>query len=169
MDNSIQCHLDDPAVPNGKVGFTRKARDEETYLELPCDVCGISLKFIEHPDYNILAVACMGCQQNWIPCVQYQPKSTVPNTNEGEKPINKVKDITCPKCGGLRKGRGYTHKSDCPSKSQKKELSICPECGGTKRGRGFSHKENCPILAKQNMPQARLKTSKGRRGRKPRI
>lgn len=63
-------------------------------------------------------------------------------------PTKIVKPQKCPKCGGLRRGRGFTHETNCPLKVEvktvpKADLPVCPSCGGTKRGRGFAHAPGC--------------------------
>lgn len=55
---------------------------------------------------------------------------------------------TCSKCGGKKRGRGYSHTEDCTENSINKKISenkplFCPKCNGKRRGRGYSHTSDC--------------------------
>ena len=62
-----------------------------------------------------------------------QPTITMPTvTPKTEK--------TCPKCGGLAKGRGFAHTELC---KPEKTVKTCPKCGGISAGRGYAHVVGC--------------------------
>lgn len=196
MRELMQCHLDDPMVQNGKVGFTHWPAEDEKGIKGNCDVCGAELEYVKDSTYPILAVACRGCKQDWIPPIQFEPKVVAPvdtcdecgGPRRGRGYAHKdgcseatgaaaTKEVeTCDKCGGPRRGRGFMHTDSCPTRQQpeKKELPTCETCGGTKRGRGFSHKPDCPVLLQRQQEQAAQSSkrtrSKGRpKGRRPRL
>lgn len=163
MRETIQCHLNDSMVFGGKVGLTFTPRDDESYEEGYCDVCEKPLKYVkDFLLYPILAVACRDCRQDWIPKIEIQPIADV-----REKCIvtNSATE-TCPDCGGLRRGRGFTHARDCPglqkNQEQVKPVDTCEKCSGPRRGRGFRHKNDCPIVVERQKVAVKRSTSRVR-------
>lgn len=199
MRELIKCHLDDPAVQHGKVGFTRKPADGEDGIKGNCDVCGEELEYVKDALYPILAVACRGCEPKWIPAVQVSPRQADapvetcdecggPRKGKGfshaedcsAAPTPQAPKVveTCDQCGGARRGRGFMHTDECPARPQpqqeKKDLPKCESCGGTKRGRGFSHEPDCPVLKERQAKQAaqtpkRTRAKARPKGRRPRL
>lgn len=133
----IKTHLADPMTEHGKMGFTRPPKPDEDHETANCDVCGTELQFVKDSLYPIKAVACPGCQPNWIPVPRYEPKSAVV--------ASESRPETCPDCGGKRAGRGYAHNEGCDvaTVKPKGEVKTCPACGGPKRGKGYTHKPDC--------------------------
>jgi hypothetical protein len=76
---------------------------------------------------------------------------------------------TCPQCGGSKRGKGYSHTDECPSKQKPSTTTeTCPKCGGSKRGRGFSHADGCSEKQKAQAKAAK-KRPRMTRTRRPRL
>ena len=112
----ILARLDDPKVTGGKVG----------YVETPGEVSGICagtntpVNYKKPNFYPVSSVALnfdAARKAGWF-VQKIMPKAQVVTRVAKEetidKPIIKVdKPEVCPKCGGKRRGRGYTHTVDC--------------------------------------------------------
>jgi hypothetical protein len=153
----VQCHLDDKAVLRGKIGFTTET---PAGLDGACDTCGRDIRYAQDRHYPILAVACLTCPTDWIPLINTKPRLTEPKkpatVSASESPASSEPKPTCPSCGGVKKGRGFSHRDGCAIQQNKPELSTepkptCPSCGGVRRGRGFSHRDGCAIQQKPEL------------------
>ena len=137
----IKAHLADPKVLHGKVGFVVIATDDDKNTETGiCDVCGKEYTYV--PDLcPAQAIACKGCETEWVPVVKNEPVAAIE--------INDGRPLTCPDCGGTRKGRGYVHSNECPTLSSNKSIKTCSSCGGPASGKGYAHTADCPTQQKK--------------------
>lgn len=113
----ILARLNDPMVIGGKIGYVETPGD----IEGVCDGTGVKITYKKDPLYPITAVAVnrdAAIQAGWFdkqrPLPQPEPKEPKigPIVDQPKpKPIDKPK--TCPKCGGKRRGRGYSHMESC--------------------------------------------------------
>ena len=160
MPELVQAFLDDPKVDGGKTGLIQSGPIEGAKLQGECDVCGKHLTFRRHSHYEIMAVACSSCKPSWISTVDWDKHQPV-----SSKPIAP----NCEKCGGPRKGRGYSHKPDCSLFIKKNNPSdvVCEKCGGPRRGRGFTHKPDCSVIKERKINN--LSKNKGQNRRQMRI
>jgi len=137
-------------------------------IKANCSVCGKEMLVCPRPFEKILALACgEECKKNdkfWNNQNEIVKSVNVANKTEWDEqesvPLACDKDevtkeevetlvkLTCPECGGHKRGRGFAHNKNCSLDAKNKlakteATEVCPLCGGRKKGRGFIHANDC--------------------------
>ncbi len=134
----IHALIEDPKLSFLKTTLLRTSDEGK---EAQCSNCGKIVLLKDVSTHPITDVFCShSCYAN---VHEFLPVPTEPTTlqQSSNKTVNAEE---CEECGGLRKGKGWSHNEGCSLDTRPKgPKNFCPQCNGPARGRGFIHAASC--------------------------